>query len=204
MNGTSHLEKLLCPSPNSAWTEGTVTPSQAAASWPHPGGAAGQQGGICWGRDAQGPAPAQGPTSGTFVSSWSSLPLGLDSASLAAASCFFHSSMSCSAFLGEVQGRHAELRGSAVVLQERTPPPPPPFCSSAIPRGLWQPLPHPNPVPAPAPKGSSVCQGLSVPQAPSLVCSCGQSPQSGVRLPPTNQAPSPQKQGTPGPLPCRL
>lgn len=125
MNGASWLEKVLCPSPNSARMEGTVTPSQAAASRPHPGGAAGQQGGIFRGRDAQGPCTSTGkrPTLGTFVSSWSSLPLGLDSASLAAASCFFHSSMSCSAFLGEAQGGHAELGGSAVVLREHSPPP---------------------------------------------------------------------------------
>lgn len=88
----------------------------------------------------------------TFTSGWSSLPGEPDSASLAAASCFFHSSMSCSAFLGEVQGGCAEPGGSS--------------CGTAAPPSSpRQPPAHPNPAPASltAPKGSTEPQGLPAP-----------------------------------------
>lgn len=144
------------------------------------------------------------PTSGTFVSSWSSLPLGLDSASLAAASCFFHSSMSCSAFLGEVQGRQAELRGSAVVLQERTRLPP-----LSAPRqsqgGSGSPCLTPTQC-LHRPQRAALCARVSLSHRPPTLCVAVASyPKVGSDSPlKTKSPPSPQNQGTPSPLPCRL
>lgn len=90
---------------------------------------------------------------GTFTSGCCSLPGEPDSASLAAASCFFHSSMSCSAFLGEVQGGCAEPgeSGTAAPLL-------PPLTAPSSPQPSSNISDHPKGVPEP--------QGLLWPHKP--------------------------------------
>lgn len=162
----------MAPSPSASSSAQQSCPS--AASWPS-GRAAGEGTGHLrgeitpqrrWGtlsftsypalppQDLFGPSPpvrwGWSPPGhrygGTFTSGCCSLPGEPDSASLAAASCFFHSSMSCSAFLGEGQegcAEPGECRTAASFLPPLTAPssPQPSSKISDHPKGIPEPQP---------------------------------------------------------------